>query len=60
MLLGTLEASLLGNILSGRGMNRASKGQGIKRAGKSIRMMNSQRSDAKKIKLIEKDKKKWY
>ena len=31
MLLGTLGASLLGNILSGRGINRA--GEGIARAG---------------------------
>ena len=34
MLLGTLCASLLGNILSGRGMNK--KGQGIKRASEGI------------------------
>ena len=36
MLLGTLCASLLGNILSGKGINRAgygSKGKGIIRAG---------------------------
>ena len=32
MLLGTLAASLLGNILAGRGINRAGKGQGINRA----------------------------
>ena len=31
MLLGTLGASLLGNILAGKGMNRA--GEGIVRAG---------------------------
>ena len=31
MLLGTLGASLLGNVLSGRGINK--KGQGINRAG---------------------------
>ena len=31
MLLGTLGASLLGNILAGRGINRA--GEGILRAG---------------------------
>ena len=36
VLLGTLGASLSGNILSGRGMNRAGKGQGINRAGKGI------------------------
>ena len=31
MLLGTLGASLLGNILAGKGINK--KGQGINRAG---------------------------
>ena len=34
MLLGTLGAILLGNILSGRGMNK--KGRGINRAGEGI------------------------
>ena len=34
MLLGTLGPSLLGNILSGRGINRA--GEGIVRAGEGI------------------------
>ena len=33
MLLGTLSSSLLGNILTGRGVNRAKKGRGINRAG---------------------------
>ena len=33
MLLGTLGASLLGNLLTGRGVNRAGKGRGINRAG---------------------------
>ena len=33
MLLGTLEASLLGNILTGRGINRAGEGRGNVRAG---------------------------
>ena len=33
MLLGTLGASLLGNILAGKGINRAGKGRGINRAG---------------------------
>ena len=33
MLLDTLGASLLGNILTGRGINRAGKGQEINRAG---------------------------
>ena len=36
MLLGTLSASLLGNILTGQGINRAGKGRGINRAGKGI------------------------
>ena len=35
MLLSTLDASLLGNILTGRGINRAGKGGEINRAGKS-------------------------
>ena len=33
MLLRTLGASLLGNVLAGKGINRAGKGRGIKRAG---------------------------
>ena len=33
MLLGTLGASLLGNILASKGINRAGKGKGINRAG---------------------------
>ena len=38
MLLGTLGPSLLGNILTGRGINRAGKGwgQGINRAGEGV------------------------
>ena len=38
MLLGTLGASLLGNILTGRGIYRAGKGKGkqINRAGEGI------------------------
>ena len=45
MLFGTLVASLLGNLLAGRGaiaksqgqgINRAVKGRGIKRAGEGI------------------------
>ena len=36
MLLGTLGASLLGNLLTGRGVNRAGKGGGINRAGEGI------------------------
>ena len=35
MLLGTLGASLLGNLLTGKGLYRAGKGKGIIRAGKS-------------------------
>ena len=33
MLLGTLGASLLGNLLKGKGVYRAVKGKGIVRAG---------------------------
>ena len=33
MLLATLGASLLGNLLTGRGVNRAGKSRGINRAG---------------------------
>ena len=36
MLFGTLGASLLGNILTGQGINRAGKGKGINRAGEGI------------------------
>ena len=36
MLLGTLGASLLGNLLTGRGVNRAGKSKGINRAGQGI------------------------
>ena len=36
MLLDTLSASLLGNLLAGRGINRAVKGRGINRAGEGI------------------------
>ena len=36
MLLGTLGASLLGNILTGQGINRAAKGRGVNRAGEGI------------------------
>ena len=36
MLLATLGASLLGNILTGWGVNRAGKGEGINRAGESV------------------------
>ena len=36
MLLGKLGAGLLGNILTGWGINKAGKGRGINRAGEGI------------------------
>ena len=36
MLLGTLGVILLGNILAGKGINRASKGRGVNWAGEGI------------------------
>ena len=36
MLLGTLVASLLGNILAGKRVKTTSQGQGINRAGEGI------------------------
>ena len=36
MLLGTLGASLLGNLLTGKGINRAGKGRRINRAGEGV------------------------
>ena len=36
MLLGTLGASLLGNLLAGPGIYRLEKGKGIKRAGERV------------------------
>ena len=36
MLLDILGASLLGNLLAGRGVNRARKGRGINRAGEGV------------------------
>ena len=36
MSLGTLGASLLGNLLTGKGIYRAGKGNGINRAGEGI------------------------
>ena len=38
MLLGTLGASLLGNLLTGKGIYRAGKGKGINRAGYGNKM----------------------
>ena len=36
MLLDTLGASLLGNLLTNQGVNRAGKGRGINRAGEGV------------------------
>ena len=36
MLLGTLCASLLGNLLTEKGLQRAGKGKGVHRAGEGI------------------------
>ena len=36
MLLGTLGESLLGKLLSGKGINRAGKGRGINREGEAV------------------------
>ena len=36
MLLGTLGASLLGNLLTGKGIYRAGKGKGVLKAGEGI------------------------
>ena len=36
MLLGTLGASLLGNLLTGWGVNRAGKGRGRNKAGEGV------------------------
>ena len=36
MLLGTLDASLLGKLLTGKGIYRAGKGRGINRAEERI------------------------
>ena len=36
MLLGKLGASLLGNLLTGKGIHKAGKGKGIHRAGEGI------------------------
>ena len=36
MLLGTLGALLVGNLLTGRGINKAGKGRGINRAGEGV------------------------
>ena len=36
MLLSTLGTSLLGNLLTGKGISRAGKGKGINRAGEAV------------------------
>ena len=36
LILGTLGVSLLGNLLTGQGVNRIEKGQGINRAGDRV------------------------
>ena len=36
MLLGTLGESLLGKLLTGKGINRAGKGRGINRVGEEV------------------------
>ena len=36
MLLGTLGASLLGNLLTGKGLTKSKKGKGTNRAGEGI------------------------
>ena len=36
MLIGTLGANLLENILTGRGINRGGKGRGINKAGDGV------------------------
>ena len=41
MLLGTLGASVLGNLLTGKGIYRAGKGNGIVRAGYGHRSQNN-------------------
>ena len=41
MLLGTLDASLLGNLLTGKGIYRAGKGKGIVRAGYGHPLQNN-------------------
>ena len=47
MLLGTLGASLLGNMLAGKGINRA--GEGFIRAGYGSKRSSSKRSSIKDL-----------
>ena len=49
MLLGTLGASLLGNLLTGKGIYRAGKGKGINRAGEGIVRADYGRRSSKKM-----------
>ena len=52
MLLGTLGTNLLGNILAGKGINRAGKGRGINRAGEGIVRAGYGRLCSKNKKMI--------
>ena len=45
MLLGTLGASLLGNLLTGKGIYRAGKGKGVLRAGYGCPSQNNSKMD---------------
>ena len=49
MLLGTLGASLLGNVLTGRGINRVGKGPGINRAGEVVIRAGYGKNNSSKI-----------
>ena len=51
MLLGTLGSSLLGNILAGKGINRAGKGRGINRAGEGVVRADYVRCSSKNQKI---------
>ena len=52
MLLRALGASLLGNILAGKGINRAGKGRGINRAGEGVVRAGYVRCSSKNKKWI--------
>ena len=49
MLLGTLGSSLLGNLLTGKGIYRAGKGKGIVRAGYSHPSQNNSNNNNNKV-----------
>ena len=51
MLLGTLDASLLGNVLTGRGMNRF--GEGVVRAGYGHRCLRAAPLNSSKNKNMD-------